>query len=354
MYQDKLLNLYLNFVSFRNFIEFIHNNIPNAMVDIQQLTVPVKDEMVELRRQYDHFLQHPRPLLKEVLNCVMQHKGKMVRPLLTILSAKLFGPVNDNTYHSALTVEFSHTASLIHDDVVDDSDMRRGYPSIKAQFGNKIAVLVGDYILGESLKQAASCQNTRVYDIISVTAQVLGEGELLQMDNISYEEISEEIYYEILRMKTCSLFSACTSLGAISTTNNEEDIQNMYDFGQLIGYCFQIRDDIFDYTKSEILGKPAGNDLREGKLTLPIIYALNKAQDPEMFKMAYKMKEGTLSEDEIQMMVKFTYDQGGIDYARKTMFEFAEQAKQKLYRYPESDVRQALISFMDFVVGRDR
>lgn len=324
------------------------------MVALEQIRKPIEQEMERFLEVFRINLTHSNPLLQEVLTRITSRNGKMMRPLLTILSAKLLGNVNDSTLYSAATFEFFHTASLVHDDIVDESEQRRGQASINNSYGNKIAVLVGDYILACALHNAAMTNCPRIIDVFSLSAQQLANGELLQLHNIDNEKISEEIYYDIIKNKTAALFASCSQSGAISATDNEDDIQTLREFGEIVGICFQIRDDIFDYLDEGEIGKPTGNDMKEGKLTLPVIHALLSTDDKEMYDIAYKVKSLTVSHDEVARLVDFTKRNGGIEYAEHMMDVYANKAKALLDRYPDNDVRKAMYDFVDFVVERNK
>lgn len=321
-----------------------------AILDI--IRKPITAELTLFREQFDARLSHTNPLLDQVLRGVGERKGKMMRPMLTLLAAKLFSEANERTLHTACAFEYFHTASLLHDDVVDESEKRRGEASVNAAFGNKVAVLVGDYILALALEEASLAESTRLVNIISHSSQELANGELLQLHNIRNYNLSEDVYFDIIRNKTAALFSGCAEAGAMSVGAQESDLQNLYAFGDLIGLCFQIRDDIFDYNNDESIGKPTGNDMKEGKLTLPAIYALNAAGNDEMLAIARKVKNSEVTAQEVERLVAFTKEKGGIEYAQHKMAELADKAKSLLDIYPDSDVKQALCAYADFVVGR--
>lgn len=324
----------------------------NIMAILDIIRKPITAELTLFREQFDARLSHTNPLLDQVLRGVGERKGKMMRPMLTLLAAKLFSEANERTLHTACAFEYFHTASLLHDDVVDESEKRRGEASVNAAFGNKVAVLVGDYILALALEEASLAESTRLVNIISHSSQELANGELLQLHNIRNYNLSEDVYFDIIRNKTAALFSGCAQAGAMSVGAQESDLQNLYAFGDLIGLCFQIRDDIFDYNNDESIGKPTGNDMKEGKLTLPAIYALNVAGNDEMLAIARKVKNSEVTAQEVERLVAFTKEKGGIEYAQRKMAELADKAKSLLDIYPDSDVKQALCAYADFVVGR--
>lgn len=275
-----------------------------------------------------------------------------MRPILTLLSAKLLGEVNENSINTAATFEFFHTASLVHDDVVDESDERRGQTSINRAFGNQVAVLSGDFILANALLCASKTGSTRLVQIVSLAAQELANGELLQLNNVKNQNITEEVYFDIIKNKTAALFAACAEAGIMSVSSDEMAMKTMHEFGETVGICFQIRDDIFDYNDDKQIGKPTGNDMKEGKLTLPVIYALLSTKNAEMMTLALKVKEGNVTADEVARLVQFTKDSGGIEYSIKVMNEYADKAKALLDCFPESDAKKALCQYVDFVVDR--
>lgn len=313
---------------------------------------PINDDLLLFRKEFESSLEHSNPLLDSVLKLVSSRKGKMMRPILTILSAKLFGEINPKTLHAACAFEFFHTASLLHDDVVDESDQRRGQKSVNEAYSNKIAVLVGDYILALSLKNSAKTGLTELIDNLSVAALDLADGELIQLDNVNNTLFSEEVYFHIIRNKTAALFAACAQCGALTVDASENDCQVLRRFGEAIGICFQIRDDIFDYNNDASIGKPTGNDMKEGKLTLPVIYALNSVGTDQMKSIAKAVRKGEATDEMISQLIAFTKENGGIDYANKVMNEYAGEAKEILSIYPDSPVKKSLLAYVDYVVGR--
>ena len=264
------------------------------MDKLQQIKLPIDKEFEEFRRLFDSSLQSSNSLLSEVLSYIKQRNGKMMRPILALLIAKLFGEINDSTLHAALSLELLHTASLVHDDVVDESDKRRGQSSVNAIYNNKVSVLVGDYMLATSLKHSAMTREITIVDLVACLGQNLSEGEIIQLANINASEFSEEVYYDVIRKKTAALFTASAEAGAISVHASDEMVKNARLFGEMIGIAFQIKDYIFDYYSSDEIGKPTGNDMREGKLTLPALYVLNMFDDEEMRKLYQKNGMGHL------------------------------------------------------------
>ena len=321
---------------------------------IKQIRRPIAEDMEKYKLLFDSYLQHSDPLLHEVFLNISSRKGKMMRPMLTLLVIRLLGGIiDDKAMHTAATFEYFHTASLVHDDIVDESEQRRGVKSIHCSYGNKVAVLVGDYLLANGLLCASKVDSPRLVGIVSKAAQALASGEILQLSNVSNQSIDENVYYDIINRKTAALFSACSEAGALRASTDENVIQNMSLFGHYVGMCFQIRDDIFDYDTSADIGKPTGNDMKEGKLTLPLIYALNHSNDEYMQKLAHKVKSGEISYDEIDELVSFTRSNGGIEYAEHVMKTFADRAKDVLSSYPDGEIKSSLMMYVDYVIKRD-
>lgn len=314
---------------------------------------PVEQELTAYKELFDAALAHEDDFLGQALDYVRRRQGKMMRPLLVVLMAKELGKVSVNSLRSAVTLELLHTASLVHDDVVDESGERRGQRSVNAVYDNKVAVLVGDYLLSTSLLQAAQTSNIHVVEIISRLGGTLSEGEVYQLANIRKEHISEEAYFHIIYHKTAALFAACAELGAISAGGNADYVARAKRFGELVGLCFQIRDDIFDYYEDSKIGKPTGNDMLEGKLTLPAIYAIQHADNEHVMQLAARVKSGEASAAEIAELVDYTKSHGGIEYAERRMRELHNEALQLLDAWQNAEVRESLRGYIDFVVDRD-
>lgn len=314
---------------------------------------PVEQELTAYKELFDAALAHEDDFLGQALDYVRRRQGKMMRPLLVVLMAKELGNVSVNSLRSAVTLELLHTASLVHDDVVDESGERRGQRSVNAVYDNKVAVLVGDYLLSTSLLQAAQTSNIHVVEIISRLGGTLSEGEVYQLANIRKEHISEEAYFHIIYHKTAALFAACAELGAISAGGNADYVARAKRFGELVGLCFQIRDDIFDYYEDSKIGKPTGNDMLEGKLTLPVIYAIQHADNERVTQLAARVKSGEASAAEIAELVDYTKSHGGIEYAERRMRELHNEALQLLDAWQNAEVRESLRGYIDFVVDRD-
>ncbi len=314
---------------------------------------PIERELEEYKRLFDDALRHEDDYLGQALSYIGQRKGKMMRPVLVLLMAKELGTVCEATLRSAVTLELLHTASLVHDDVVDESDERRGQRSANAVYGSKVAVLVGDYLLSTSLLQATQTGDMRVVELISRLGGTLSEGEVCQLANIRREEVSEEAYFHIISRKTAALFAACAELGAISAGADKEYVEKARKIGEIIGICFQIRDDIFDYYADSAIGKPTGNDMAEGKLTLPAIYAYKHSSDPQVREWARRVKSGEATQDEISALVECSKECGGIDYARSKMDELCAEAASLLSSWKNDAVREALKAYVDYVADRD-
>lgn len=318
---------------------------------IMQPIVQDLDNFVEL---FNASLTHSDGLLGSALSHIRQRGGKRMRPMLILLMAQNFGRVSQVTQNAAVGLELLHTASLVHDDVVDESSERRGQASVNATYDNKVAVLVGDYILSSALLRVSMTDNQKIIQLLAELGRTLAAGEILQLSNIQNQEISEDVYYQIINNKTAALFEACSKIGALSAGATDEEIAAAAKFGQNIGMIFQIRDDIFDYFDSKDIGKPTGNDMVEGKLTLPVIYALNNSHLESMQTLARKVKAGTVNPDEIAVLVEFTKEQGGIEYAERRMEEIADEARVFINKYVKDiAVKDALTAYLEYVIQRN-
>ena len=316
---------------------------------------PIKSELEQFICLFNASLTHEGKLQEEIFARIRNRAGKRMRPMLIMLMAKNYGMVTDATLHAAVGLELLHTASLVHDDVVDESRQRRGQASVNAVYDNKVAVLVGDYILSTALLHVSVTHNELIVRYLAELGRTLSDGEILQLTSISDSMISEDTYYEIISRKTAALFEACCAIGAISAGVPEEQVGEAKRFGKTLGIIFQIRDDIFDYYDSAEIGKPTGNDMAEGKLTLPVIYALKSTGDEEMLALARKVKEGTVTAGEIARLVEFTKANGGIEYAERRMQEMHAEAKMFLSsRVPDETIRRALEAYLSYVIERTK
>ena len=316
---------------------------------------PIKADLERFVNLFEKSLTHDYGLLAQVLDHIRQRAGKRMRPMLILLMAKHFGGITDATQYAAVGLELLHTASLVHDDVVDDSAERRGQSSVNAEYNNKVAVLVGDYILSTALLNVALTDNQIIVKRLAELGRTLASGEILQLSNIQNSEISEDVYYDVIIQKTAALFEACCTIGALSAGGSEEDIEKASLFGRNLGIMFQIKDDIFDYSQSSEIGKPTGNDMAEGKLTLPVIYALNSTGNVNMRALAMKVKDRTVTTDEITMLVDFTKKNGGIEYAEKRMNDFSVLCKDYVAQHVvDQEVRDSLYAYIDYIVNRNK
>ena len=315
---------------------------------------PIIDELEDFKNLFDHSLSSSNPLLTDVIGHLQQRNGKMMRPILVLLIAKLYGKVSTQTLHAAVSLELLHTASLVHDDVVDESAERRRQLSVNAIFNNKVAVLTGDFLLATCLVQASKTKNHGIIDVVSKLGQDLAEGELLQLSNINNTEFSESVYFDVINKKTAALFASCTKAAALSAQVDNEKVELARLFGEYIGICFQIKDDIFDYFDNADIGKPTGNDMFEGKLTLPVLFVLNNGAGEEIKRLAIKVKQRLASHQEISDLVSFTKDNGGILYAQKEMTKYKQKALGLLSLMPDSEVKESLRLYLDYVVDRHK
>lgn len=315
---------------------------------------PVEHELKDFINLFNESMSHSDGLLSQALQHIRNRAGKRMRPMLILLMAKNFGRISDVTQHAAVGLELLHTASLVHDDVVDESTERRGQASVNAIYNNKVAVLVGDYILSTALLYISRTHSEIIVRYLSELGQTLSNGEILQLSNIQNQEISEDVYYEVIKKKTAALFEACAAIGAESAGATQEDVDAARLFGQNLGIIFQIRDDIFDYYDSKEIGKPTGNDMTEGKLTLPIIYALKHGDNPRMTELAYRVKNRKIDAAGIAELVDFAKVQGGIEYADKRMWDFHKDCMSFIdQRVKNDEIKEALKAYLDFVIERN-
>lgn len=321
---------------------------------------PIEAELTGFIELFNSSLSHEDGMLGSALEHIRKRAGKRMRPMLILLMAKNFGQVTEVTQHAALGLELLHTASLVHDDVVDESRERRGQASVNATYDNKVAVLVGDYILSTALLHVAHTGSQQIVAYLAELGRTLSNGEILQLTNIGRKDISEDVYYDVIKQKTAALFEACCAMGALSAGASDDAIAKAKKFGQNLGVIFQIRDDIFDYYDSPQIGKPTGNDMAEGKLTLPVIYALNSTRDEAMTALAFKVKDHAATQDEIARLVAFAKEKGGIDYAERRMEELHAEAVALLDSISKDDspekqaVKRAILAYLDFVIKREK
>ena len=316
---------------------------------------PIEGDLNDFSKLFSDALSHSNGLLASVLEHIKKRTGKQMRPMLILLIAKNYGKISYVTQHSAVGLELLHTASLVHDDVVDESEERRGQKSVNAQYNNKVAVLVGDYLLSTALLNVSLTHNNLIVQNLAELGRTLAKGEILQLSNIENVEISEDVYYQVIEQKTAALFESCCAIGALSANASNEQIELAKKFGHDLGIIFQIKDDIFDYYDSDEIGKPTGNDMAEGKLTLPAIYALNSTGNQTMLDIARKVKDGTVSQNEIKQLVDFTKEHGGIEYAENVMSQLhAECKKYILDNVSDPDIQESLFNYVEFVIQRTK
>ncbi|AJH16574.1 octaprenyl-diphosphate synthase [Myroides profundi] len=326
-----------------------------AMNIVQQIKQPIQNEMELFEKKFRNSMTTKVALLNRITYYIVNRKGKQMRPMFVFLVAKMVaGEVNERTYRGASVIELIHTATLVHDDVVDDSNKRRGFFSLNALWKNKIAVLVGDYLLAKGLLLSIDNGDFDLLRIISVAVREMSEGELLQIEKARRLDITEEVYYEIIRQKTATLIAACCSLGAAAVDpDNAELIEKMRKFGELIGMAFQIKDDLFDYTDGPI-GKPTGIDIKEQKMTLPLIYALNTSEPKEKKWLINSVKNHNEDKRRVKEVIAFVKQKGGLEYATTKMVEYQQEALNILQEFPESTYREALFTMVNYVIERKK
>lgn len=315
---------------------------------------PITDELDLLNKTLTETLHTNSPLMNEVINTYLESKGKQIRPILVLLCAKLFGPVPREAIDAAASLELLHNASLIHDDVVDESQKRRGLPTINHLYDNRIAVLTGDYFVSCALACSVRTNQMAIIASLGVLGRELARGEIDQLSNAREHRLDEDAYFEVIRRKTASLFYACMQVGALAAGACEADVERLGQFGEKLGLCFQIKDDIFDYFEDKVIGKPTGNDLREGKLTLPLIHAITQGKGEENERMRALLNEEHLSAESVHTLIEYAKRVGGIDYAYETMKRIRNEAVALLEGFPPSETVDALISILDYTIEREK
>ncbi len=323
-----------------------------SQIKLPEIILPIQQELESFNDKFKSSIKSKVGLVDLVTKYILKQKGKKIRPVLVLLSAGISGGISDRSYRGAVLVEMLHTATLVHDDVVDAAETRRGLPSINAVWKNKVAVLIGDYLLSRGLMLAVDGNDFDFLRIVTDTVKRMSEGELLQISKTRKLDIDEETYYKIISDKTASLISTCCEIGAKSATQNEEQIQAMRSFGEALGIAFQIKDDILDYTgKTKILGKPLGGDIKEKKITLPLIYSLKNVDKSEA-KRIINLIKSERKKGRIQEVIDFVLTNGGIEYAEKEAEKWISKAKESLNTFAESQYKQSLTELVDFVVQR--
>ncbi len=321
--------------------------------NINDIKAPISSEMVEFEKKFRQFMKSKVPLLDNIMSFIIKRKGKQIRPILVFLTAGMCGKITETTFRGAALIELLHTATLVHDDVVDDAQYRRGFFSVNALWKNKVAVLVGDYLLSRGLLLSIDHGDFAILKLISNAVREMSEGELLQMEKARRLDIDEAIYFEIIRQKTATLLSACCAVGAKSVEADEESIEKMARFGEKLGIAFQIKDDLFDYGEAEI-GKPLGIDIKEKKMTLPLIYALNNASKSEKRHIINIIKNRSGEPKKVSEVIDFVKVSGGLAYATDRMNEYFEESDKIISEFPESEYKSSLEKLMRYVIERKK
>ena len=323
----------------------------DALATIQ---APIKKELALLNRTLVEKLHTSSPLMNKIINRYLQTKGKQIRPILVLLCAQMTHDITSSTISAAAAIELLHNASLIHDDVVDNASYRRKQPTINATEDNRVAVLVGDFFVSCALQCGVETGQMPIVATMARLGQELAHGEIDQLDNARTHRLSEEAYFEVIRRKTASLFRACMSVGAYSVDTDKDLMLRLEKFGELLGLCFQIKDDIFDYYEDKTIGKPTGNDLREGKVTLPLLYAITHNNGEENEAMRRLLDKEHLTTDNIECLITYAKEKGGIEYAYCYMEQLKQSAIELLSVFPLSDTRTALLTILDYTINRDK
>ncbi|MHA6697791.1 polyprenyl synthetase family protein [Chryseobacterium sp. A321] len=319
---------------------------------VEEIKKPIAQEMKLFEQKFYQSMQSNVPLLDKVTRFIVTTKGKQMRPMFVFLCAKLMGEVSEKTFRGASMIELIHTATLVHDDVVDESFKRRNFFSINALWKNKIAVLVGDYLLAKSVLLSTDNKEYDLLNVISRTIREMSEGELLQLEKARKLDITEDVYYEIIRQKTATLIAACCEIGVLSVGADEETAKKFKDFGTFTGMAFQIKDDLFDYLSSNLIGKPVGIDIKEKKMTLPLIYTLREASSTNRKYYLDTIRRHNNNPKRVKELIQFVKDSGGLSYAVMIMKDYQQKAKDLLQEFPDSDAKNSLNQMLDYVIER--
>ncbi|MFI5220539.1 MAG: polyprenyl synthetase family protein [Bacteroidia bacterium] len=323
------------------------------MLSLEEIKHPIKNEMELFEKKFHDAMRSKVPLLDKIMHYIVKRKGKQMRPMFVFFSAGICGGINESTYTGASLIELLHTATLVHDDVVDDANLRRGFFSINALWKNKIAVLVGDYLLSRGLLISVAQKEFELLEIVSTAVREMSEGELLQIEKARKLDIDENIYYEIIRQKTASLIASCCAVGASSAKAEKEIVNKMHQFGENVGIAFQIKDDLFDYEKNLKTGKPSGIDIKESKMTLPLIYSLSKAQNSDKRRIINIIKNNNTDDKKVAEVISFVNSTGGIDYAKKQMHDFQQKSFELISFFPENIFKKSLMDLVRFTTERE-
>lgn len=341
--------------NFRNKCSIVRQHTKKKRLNpVEIIKAPIRDELEEFEHRFRYSMKSKVPLLDRITHYIIKRKGKQLRPMFVFLSAKASGKVSDATYSAATLIELLHTATLVHDDVVDDANERRGFFSINALWKNKVAVLVGDYLLSQGLLMAIDRDEFDLLRVVSTAVKSMSEGELLQMEKTRSLNYDESVYFDIIRQKTAALIVACCKSGALSAGADKAQVDLMANFGEAVGIAFQIKDDLFDYGAGKNIGKPTGIDIQERKTTLPLIYALNKVSASERRSMVNIVKNHNQNFQEVAKVIALVKSSGGIDYATMKMHEYANQALDILSQIPQSEARTSLETLVRYTIDRDK
>lgn len=323
------------------------------MLSVKEIKEPIAEELILFEEKFRQSMQSNVALLDKITHYIVKRKGKQMRPMFVFLVSRMLGEVNERSYNAASLMELLHTATLVHDDVVDDANERRGFFSVNALWKNKIAVLVGDYLLSRSLLLSIDNKDFRSLEIVAKAVKAMSEGELLQIEKARKLDITEEVYFEVIRQKTASLIAACCEAAAVSV-DREDIAEKMYRFGELVGLAFQIKDDIFDYGTDEKIGKPTGNDIRERKITLPLIYALNKGSEKQKQTLINIVKRYNEEPAKVKQAIRIVVESGGVKYAHQRMMEIKQQALELIEDIPDSPAKRSLIGLVEYTTTREK
>ena len=324
------------------------------MNTIKEIKKPIQQEILLFEKKFKDSLNSKVPLLDKILHYIVKRKGKQMRPMFIFLSGKLFGEINESSFRAASLIELLHTATLVHDDVIDDANMRRGFFSINALWKNKIAVLVGDYLLSKGLLMSLENEEYDLLKIVSKAVKEMSEGELLQIEKARKLDIEEDVYFEIIRQKTATLIAACCACGAITTEQDQETVERMRKFGELIGIAFQMKDDLFDYYNEDVIGKPTGIDIKEKKMTLPLIYTLRNCDRKQKKFIIQTVKNHNTNSERVSKVLEIVKKSGGINYTIEKMKSYREEALRLLKTFDDNESRKSLELLVNFVIERKK
>ena len=324
------------------------------MNTIKEIKKPIQQEMLLFEKKFKDSLNSKAPLLDKILHYIVKRKGKQMRPMFVFLSGKMLGEINESSFRAASLIELLHTATLVHDDVIDDANMRRGFFSINALWKNKIAVLVGDYLLSKGLLMSLENEEYDLLQIVSKAVKEMSEGELLQIEKARKLDIEEDVYFEIIRQKTATLIAACCACGAVTAKQDKETVERMRKFGELIGIAFQMKDDLFDYYNEDVIGKPTGIDIKEQKMTLPLIYTLRNCDRKQKKFIIQTVKNHNTNSERVSEVLEIVKKSGGINYTIEKMKTYQEEALRLLKTFDDNESRKSLELLVNFVIERKK